>query len=40
MMNSGIFGSKLSQDSILIGNWCRENMSQKDLEKLEKKLSK
>ena len=40
MMNSGVYGSKLSKDSILIGNWCRENMSQKDLEKFEKKLSR
>ena len=40
MMNSGVYGSKLSQDSILIGNWCRENMSQKDLEKFEKQISK
>ena len=39
MMNSGVYGAKLAKDSILVGNWCRENMSQKDIEKFEKKMS-
>tara|TARA_Y100000294_G_C8403208_1_gene275670 strand:- start:253 stop:672 length:420 start_codon:yes stop_codon:yes gene_type:complete len=40
MMNSGVYGAKLAKDSILIGNWCRENMSQKEIEKFENKFSR
>ena len=38
IMNSGMLGPKLASESIIVGNWCRENMSETDLKKLEKKM--
>ena len=40
IMNSGMLGSKLAGESIIVGNWCRENMSETELNKLEKKIKK
>ena len=33
-----MLGSKLAGESIIVGNWCRENMSEAELNKLEKKI--
>ena len=40
LMNSGKFGQKISKQSIVIGSWCRENMTEVELKKFEKKLPK
>ncbi len=40
LMNCGKFGEKISKQSIIVGGWCRENMTQAELNKFEKKLPK